>query len=177
MSAKRVALLRGINVGGVRITSAELAAVFTDLGLRSVSTVLATGNVCFSGAIEPATIERALSEHFGYSARVIVVEISGLASLLTRVPFAEDPERHRYVVFAAPSPDHTETWAALTAWDAEGEDRVARDPEGHVLWWSVPRGSSTTTPFAKATARAGTRGLNITTRNIGTLQKILARAS
>ncbi|RLP72236.1 DUF1697 domain-containing protein [Mycetocola tolaasinivorans] len=177
MTAQRVALLRGINVGGVRITSGDLAAVFTSLGLTEVSTVLATGSVCFSGGITAAELEAALSARFDYAARVIIVEVSDLAEMAARVPLAEDPERHRYLVFADPGPDQAAVWETLAGWNTEGDDRVVRDTNAGALWWSVPRGASTTTPFAKAVARAGTRGLNVTTRNIGTVQKILARAS
>jgi uncharacterized protein (DUF1697 family) len=35
-----VALLRGVNVGGITIRSADLAGVFRDLGFDSVRTVL-----------------------------------------------------------------------------------------------------------------------------------------
>ncbi|MCH6229608.1 DUF1697 domain-containing protein [Microbacterium sp. CFH 31415] len=42
-----VALLRGVNVGGITIRSADLAEVFAELGFESVRTVLASGNVVF----------------------------------------------------------------------------------------------------------------------------------
>lgn len=42
---RTVALLRGINVGGITIRMADLARVFEDLGLTEVRTILASGNV------------------------------------------------------------------------------------------------------------------------------------
>ncbi|MGL4255586.1 MAG: DUF1697 domain-containing protein, partial [Microbacterium sp.] len=42
-----VALLRGVNVGGITIRNADLAEVFGDLGFDAVRTVLASGNIVF----------------------------------------------------------------------------------------------------------------------------------
>ncbi len=65
-----VALLRGINVGGIRIRMADLKKVFVGLGFENVRTVLASGNVLFDSEDDPATakarIEAALTERFGY---------------------------------------------------------------------------------------------------------------
>ena len=49
-----VALLRGINVNGVTIRNADLAAVFRDEGHADVATVLASGNVRFRAQAEAA---------------------------------------------------------------------------------------------------------------------------
>lgn len=38
------AFLRGVNVGGVSLRMAEVAAVFTDAGFDNVKTILASGN-------------------------------------------------------------------------------------------------------------------------------------
>src|SRR5690606_40579387 len=53
-----VALLRGVNVGGVKVPSAELAAMARDLGLAEVRTVLASGNLLFSSDDDPAALDR-----------------------------------------------------------------------------------------------------------------------
>jgi len=45
-----VAFLRSINIGGRRVKSPELVAVFESLGLEDVSTFLASGNVLFAAA-------------------------------------------------------------------------------------------------------------------------------
>ncbi|WIB26359.1 DUF1697 domain-containing protein [Curtobacterium sp. MCSS17_015] len=50
-----VALLRGVNVNGITIRSAELVELFRALGHTDVRTVLASGNVDFTtdGAADP----------------------------------------------------------------------------------------------------------------------------
>ena len=44
-TTRHVALLRGVNVNGITIKSAELKALFVELGFGAVRTVLASGNV------------------------------------------------------------------------------------------------------------------------------------
>lgn len=57
---RSVAFLRGINVGGHRVTKDELIAVFSDLGFADVDTFLASGNVLFGNG--PEMTERAMAE-------------------------------------------------------------------------------------------------------------------
>jgi hypothetical protein len=47
-TTRHVAFLRGINVGGRRVTMAQLCAAFEALGFAEVGTFLASGNVTFS---------------------------------------------------------------------------------------------------------------------------------
>ena len=56
-----IALLRGVNVGGITVKSADLKDVFESLGFESVRTVLASGNVAFeSDQADAAALKRAL---------------------------------------------------------------------------------------------------------------------
>ncbi len=47
-----VALLRGVNVNGITIRSADLAALLRRLGFDDVKTVLASGNARFSTDVD-----------------------------------------------------------------------------------------------------------------------------
>lgn len=105
-----VALLRGVNVGGVTVRSAELGALFAELGFGSVRTVLATGNVLFSagGGASPAerlalkaSIEAALGERFGYDAWVVLEPRERMGQVVEAYPFEEDAAHHAYVVFGS----------------------------------------------------------------------------
>ena len=51
--ARYVALFASINVGGNRLTMAELRAAFEAEGLTNVETVVASGNVLFDHAERP----------------------------------------------------------------------------------------------------------------------------
>lgn len=96
---RRVALLRGINVGGVRVPAADLRALFRELGAHNVATVLATGNVIYRGQLSTAAIEAALSQRFDYPARVLQLDIGEMQAIETAFPFPEDSEHHSYIVF------------------------------------------------------------------------------
>lgn len=70
--AFHAALLRGMNVGGHRITNAELREEFEALGFDSVTTFRASGNVLFEAPGRPedeliAEIESGLEEALGYA--------------------------------------------------------------------------------------------------------------
>ena len=171
-AARRIALLRGVNVGGVTVKSAQLADVFRGLGFSDVRTVLASGNVLFAGAgshaEQAAAIERGLSEEFGYPARVIVTDQPAVASIVDAYPFPEVDDRQPYVIFTGEPTDV----AALTDAAAGLDDEIERvQPGDGVLYWEVRKGMSTDSTFSKRTAK--TPGILTTTRNLRTLRKLL----
>lgn len=169
---KWIALLRGVNVNGITIRSAELAELFRELGLQDVRTVLASGNVVFSADL-PAdelktSIEKALRERFGYDAWIVLVPHQDLAAIVDGFPFEASEDRHDYVVFGS---DDGALDALLA--DLELDDSVERVARGSgVVYWSCPRGSSTDTPFAKRVGAARFKRTT-TTRNANTLRKLL----
>jgi uncharacterized protein (DUF1697 family) len=176
-----VALLRGVNVGGVTIRSADLAALFTDLGFSAVKTFLASGNVRFAtaGARDElkTRIEQALRDRFGYDAWIVLVRRDDLAEAVASFPFdAADASRQPYVVFCADEQARRAVLDAAAHADPPldpDEDPVAAGPG--VVYWSPEKGRSLDTPFAKAMARSSAPFRTATTtRNLRTLQKILA---
>lgn len=180
-----IALLRGVNVGGRTIKSAELSDVFRSLGYDSVKTVLASGNVVFDAEGEAsarrADIEKALSDRFGYDARAHVLATDALASVIDAYPFAARAGWHRYVVFfigATPGGPETQRTAELDSVARDVLD-LTLDPEleqtadgGSVVYWAVERGRTLDSVVGK---RLGTaRGKTLTTnRNLNTLEKLL----
>lgn len=173
-----VALLRGVNVNGVTVKSAELGALFRDLGFAEVKTVLASGNVRFE-ADEPEhrrtelkkRIETGLRERFGYDAWIVLVSRDELAHAITDFPFdAEDAARQPYVVFTSDDAVLRELVAAIA--DLDPDIDPARGGAG-VVYWNPAKGSSTDTPYAKLLAKARFVA-STTTRNLRTLAKIMA---
>lgn len=170
-----VALLRGVNVNGVSVRSAPLAAAFRRLGFSSVRTVLASGNVIFDGGDGPepvikAAIERALEEEFGYDAWIVLTRQSLLRAIIDAFPFEEVEDRQPYVLFGSDAEVLAELAEFAPTDTAAGIERVV--PGDGVLYWDLPRGSSTDTAFAKRTARTRYRSTT-TTRNLRTLRKLL----
>ena len=107
-----VALLRGINVGGKNlIKMAELKACFEALGFQNVSTYIQSGNVLFSADASDRArltrrIERALTETFSYSSRVMLRSHAEMKAVVAGAPtgFGSDPAAYRYDVIFLKEP-------------------------------------------------------------------------
>lgn len=175
-----VALLRGVNVGGITIRSADLAALLRErLHLDDVRTVLASGNAVFTTDAAPSgraelksSIEGALRERFGYDAWIVLVTRAEVEKAIAEFPFdAEDSRRQPWVIFGSDEAVLDELAGAAASLDGDA-DPVARG-DG-VLYWNPVKGTSVDTPFAKLIARAAYRSTT-TNRNLRTLQKIVAR--
>ncbi|GAB3122245.1 DUF1697 domain-containing protein [Glaciibacter psychrotolerans] len=169
-----VALLRGVNVGGITMKMADVAALFTGLGLENVKTVLASGNVLFDSASTPPhlkpRIENALRERFGYEAWVHVLDIDTIHRIIKDFPFEAEREGwHPYVIFTLDHALATELLGWQGTLDANLES--IRPGEG-VIYWTVERGNTLGSVFAKETARAKHKATT-TTRNLRTLRKLV----
>ncbi len=89
------AFLRGMNVGGHRITNADLAEAFSELEFDRVTTFRASGNVIFEtdrraeGELV-AAIEESLSEALGYAVPTFLRTAAELRSIAEFAPFEQD---------------------------------------------------------------------------------------
>ncbi|PPH29630.1 DUF1697 domain-containing protein [Rathayibacter sp. AY1F9] len=168
-----LALLRGVNVNGRTVRSAELAETVAGIGVDRVRTVLASGNAAFdsdrpAAELKPA-LEAALAERFGYDAWIVLVTQEALAAVLAAYPFSRiDEEAHPYVVFGSDEEALDAAQAAIGEPDPAVE-LVARGAA--VLYWRCPRGSSTDTPVARILARSAYRSTT-TTRNLRTVERL-----
>jgi uncharacterized protein (DUF1697 family) len=185
------AFLRGVNVNGITIKSADLAALFTELGFTGVKTVLASGNVLFetdapgttkdrkptaaAPADKPATvkrtIEKGLRDRFGYDAWIVLVDHTDLAAIVDGYPFDEVDDLQPYVVFASEPAVVTEVAEFASALDQAADGERARAGSG-VVYWEVPKGHSVDTALAKYLAKPKFKATT-TTRNLRTLRKLL----
>ncbi|MBF4568305.1 DUF1697 domain-containing protein [Plantibacter sp. VKM Ac-2880] len=176
-----IALLRGVNVGGVTIRSTDLAEVFRSIGCTEVRTVLASGNVVFTdpghapGAATTDTrgalklrIEQALADAFGYEAWIVLSHQRVLADVVAAYPWPETEQVQPYVMFSS----EQASLDALLAFAATAGQPDQVSPGAGVLYWEVPKGSSTDTPFAKESSKARFKP-HLTTRNLRTLRKLL----
>jgi uncharacterized protein (DUF1697 family) len=88
------AFLRGMNVGGHRISNVELGARFEELGFGEVSTFRASGNVIFAAATEPLTemsarIEAGLAASLGYEVPVFLRTATEVRAIAAYEPFPQ----------------------------------------------------------------------------------------
>jgi uncharacterized protein (DUF1697 family) len=111
-SARYLALLRGINVGGKNIIKmADLRACFEAMGFTGVRTYIQSGNVLFSSdeldlSGLTGNIEKRLSAEFDYKSKVVLVSREHLASVVENAPadFGSDPAAYRYDVLFLKEP-------------------------------------------------------------------------
>ncbi|KAA9110540.1 DUF1697 domain-containing protein [Microbacterium rhizomatis] len=169
-----VALLRGVNVNGITVRSAELRSLFIELGFADVRTILASGNVVFTSPRSAAdlkrTVEAGLRERFGYDAWIVLVTREAVAAGIAAFPFdAADADRQPYVIFGSDAGVLAELIAAAEGLDRE-VDPIARG-DG-VVYWNPVKGTTVDTPFGKLLSRRAYRETT-TNRNLRTLQKIV----
>jgi uncharacterized protein (DUF1697 family) len=104
------AFLRGINVGGTRITKDNLCAPFRELGFEDVTTFRASGNVIFEGPRESATklaarIEERLASDLGFTKAVTFIRTAAeMRALAAGDPLPRAPEQKLHVLFLLKKP-------------------------------------------------------------------------
>lgn len=168
-------LLRGVNVGGVTVRSADLRALLAELPLADVSTLLASGNVVcrYDGdaAALKELVEGALRERFRYDAWVVVLSAERLAELLDACPYpADSPTMHTYVTVTSDPAKLDELYAAVAGL-APSAPSVRLGPEATA--WQAPVGKTLDGPQSKVGSAARFKPW-ITDRNLRTMLKIRA---
>ena len=108
-----VALLRAVNVGGRKVTMAELRLAATELGFEKTRTLVASGNLVFdTRANSPArlegVLEAAIEATFGLFSEVMVRSPSDWAAILAANPFpkkAQDDPAHLVCMICKSAPE------------------------------------------------------------------------
>jgi uncharacterized protein (DUF1697 family) len=167
------AFLRGVNVGGVNLKMAEVAAALRGAGFDNVRTILASGNVVLDGRGSAASVrkkaESALREAFGYEAWVLVYDLDTVAAIAESYPFEPEVEgHHSYVTFVS-DPAVLDELDALADEAGPGE-KIARG-DG-VLYWQVPRSATLDSTIGKTMGKKRYKS-STTTRNLRTLGRVL----
>jgi uncharacterized protein (DUF1697 family) len=147
--ARSAAFLRGINLGGRRVTGHELAAPFTAAGFEDVATFLASGNVVFShdgratGTTLAAAIEEAIQRDLGFSSTAFVRTADEVRALAGEQPIPPETvaasEGKLQVMLLGDHPDDAAMATVLEL--ATAEDRLAF--RGAHLYW-LPSGWTST---------------------------------
>jgi uncharacterized protein (DUF1697 family) len=161
-----------VNVGGVTLKMAEVAAVFTAAGFTDVKTILASGNVLLNSSASTAAVrtkaETALRENFGYDAWVLAYPLDTVREISANYPFEREvPDHHSYVTFVSDA----DVLDELTTLAGAAGETAARG-EG-VLYWQVARSSTLTSAIGKTMGKKRYKS-STTTRNLRTLDKVLA---
>ena len=149
-SPRRIALLRGINVGGnVKIAMAELRVMVEALGFTDVKTLLQSGNLVFTdpkkrspASLEPL-LEKATKEKLGVGPDYMIRTPEEWAAIVARNPFPamakDDPSHLLVYALKGEAPDQ----AAIDRLNAAivGPEEVAA--VGRELFITYPDGVGT----------------------------------
>lgn len=174
----RVALLRGINVGGKnRLPMKDLAATFEASGCTDVRTYIQSGNVVYRATEAvarrvPGAVARAIESEHGFASPVVTRTCAELEAAASANPFLKNgvDEKALHVAFLLERP--TEPLVARLEPDRSPGDRFA--VVGREIYLHCPNGigrSKLTTSYFDA--KLGTVS---TLRNWRTVQKLVALA-
>ncbi len=103
-----IALLRGINVGGVILPMTELRTICESAGLKNVRTYIQSGNVLFNSAESEhalvSLLETSLETHKARQIRVMIRTVEELKATLATNPFSHAPPSRVGVLFLSEVP-------------------------------------------------------------------------
>jgi uncharacterized protein (DUF1697 family) len=173
VSANRIALLRGINIGPrQRVSMPELRELIEGLGHTDVQTLVQSGNVVFTARAKPATLEKKLEQEIekqlGVDPKVVVRTRDELAAAIEASPFDVPPNpKNLHVTFLSGEPDAAAR-EQLEAADF-GVDRLAF--QGREIYIAYEDGMGRS-DLAKLLARAKL-GVAATDRNWNTVTTLL----
>jgi len=162
---RRVALLRGINVGGRnKVPMAALKHVFEEAGASNIETYIQSGNVVFDA---PATLnakqlETAIEKYFQLKIDVTVRTTSQLKALVANNPY--DPA-FTHVGFCSDKPKK----ADLDKVDVEGFAPEGFTPQGDDVYLHLPSGMGNSKFVPHFTRRAR---VPMTVRNWNTVTRL-----
>lgn len=168
---KYVALLRGVNIGGRTVKSADLKACFIHAGFANAQTVLATGNVVLESNKTAENlkldIEKFLLETFDFPIKNCVISSSTLEKIIKNYPFSSaETDYHRYVIFMDSSFE-------IDSSNLDKNLEAVKSGDG-VIYWRVLKGRTLDSDFAKSLAKHSNSHFS-TTRNLNTLEKIITK--
>lgn len=174
-AGRLAAFLRGINLGGRRVTNDELREPFRALGLEGVAPYRASGNVVFDdpGADRSElerSIERALADAFGFEAAAFVRPLQRLGSVV-RLDLLADAREEGFtphLVFLR-EPPAAEAREALSGLESEEDRFVVLEAE--VAW--LRRGRLSHSPIRIRHLEAALGGPEHTMRNLNTLERMV----
>ncbi|WP_332021414.1 DUF1697 domain-containing protein [Kaistella sp.] len=172
---KYCAFLRGVNVNGTSMKMAEVMNVFSDAGMKEVSSVLASGNILFSSDKKPSELknilEKSMSEYFDYEAFLFLKNENEISEIVNNNPFNKAEDLHIYV-FVGIEDVETLLMEEFSKSDkAENENaQIVAD----TFYWQIQKGNTLGSTFGKVLGKKKLKD-KITSRNINTFERILKK--
>lgn len=171
-----ISILRGINVSGQKLIKMDaLRKSYENLGFRSVTTYVQSGNVFFIGnRVKPdelaQTITQQIEKDFGFDVPVIVLTIENLKQIIESNPFIKHSHKDTtflHVTFLTSKPQETDI-NTIEEKKLSGEDIFITD---NAVYLYCPNGygkTKLTNTFLETKLKVGA-----TTRNWKTTNELL----
>ena len=172
-----IAFFGSINVGGNRLTMADLRHAFAREGFENVETVVASGNVLFDFDERPTDgledlFAHMMADRFDIASYVAVRTAPELADLLAANPYAADGDEARvHALLLSGEPDRAALERLVADHAPRGPERIAAGPRALFIDYVDGVGQSRLSN-AFIERRLGLRG---TARNVRSLKRILAK--
>ena len=173
-----IALLRAVNVGGIKVSMADLRSMLTDLGFSDARTLLNSGNAVFrskskTGSNLEKLLELELAKKLGVQTDFLVRTAEEWATIITRNPFPDEAIRdpgHLLVQVLKRAPTSQELDALRAA--NPGPEIIKADGLQAYIYYPAGVGESKLTNKLME-KKLGTAG---TARNWNTVRKLAALA-
>ncbi|PTT29142.1 hypothetical protein DBR28_16660 [Chryseobacterium sp. HMWF028] len=172
---KYCAFLRGVNVKGTNMKMADVCQVFTDAGMKDVSSILASGNIVFSSDKNEkdlkAVLEKAMSDHFSYEAFLFVKSQAETEVFWNSIPFEKNEDFHIYGFVGIPGVEKVLMEEFQKAGQVKNEKaEIIND----IFYWQVPKGNTLDSTFGKVLGKKSLKD-QFTSRNVNTFEKVLKK--
>jgi len=174
---KKIAILRGINVGGKRkILMKDLRVLFEKLDYTTVSTYIQSGNVFFESDsaltdLEIASqVEQAITNQYGFDVPVIIRSSKEIAKVANNNPFLQQKETditQLHLTFLKELPT-SENLSKINAYNYEPDQFVMEGKNAFIFCEGKYHKSKLTNSFFEKKLK-----VTATTRNWKTVLKLL----
>lgn len=172
---KYCAFLRGVNVKGTSMKMAEVMNVFTDAGMKEVSSVLASGNILFSSDKKPSELknilEKSMSEFFDYEAFLFLKNENEISEIVNNNPFTKAEDLHIYAFVGI---EDVETLLMEEFSKSDKAENEKAEIVADTFYWQVQKGNTLGSTFGKVLGKKKLKD-KITSRNINTFERILKK--
>ena len=169
------AFLRGVNVKGTSMKMAEVSQVFSDAGMKEVSSILASGNILFSldknSSELKKILEKSMLDHFNYDAFLFIKTEKEVKEIFENNPFKILAENHIYAFVGIEAVEKTLQEEFQNAEKSENEKGKI---VGNTFYWQISKGNTLGSNFGKILGKKSLKD-KMTSRNINTFEKILKK--
>lgn len=172
--AKRIILLRAVNVGPAQLPMARLRAIAEDLGATDVSTYIASGNLIAEVSGDPdefdRSLEKAIEQEFGFFRESISRTAAEVRKALDVHPFTVDEPKYSYVTFLAAEPT-AEAIAKAETFETGADQWAVIGTEMHIKY-----ANGAGRPEMKSDSIGRALKVPGTARNLNTVKKLIELA-